>query len=279
MERETHMVGEALRKSWRWRAIAVGTAAVLALGACSGDDDDVDASVSDTGTDTTPTEGSDDVAAFCDAIDGVGLSVSIGEGWEGIETALVDAEEIAPEEISADVTTMADESRAQVAAGPPPEGTPPKLPSDEFFTAAAAVGDYMADSCGYQNIDVTATDHAFEGIPADIDTGKTLIRLTNDGAEYHEVVLERLPQGETRSMEQIVALPQDEESELLEYQGSTIAPPGLGNWTVVDPSAGRHAALCFIPTGATTPEAATGPVDDTTRVHATEGMFTEVQVS
>jgi hypothetical protein len=268
-----------LRTSWKWRAIAVGAAAVLTLGACAEDDDD-DATVSDTGTTAEQSDNQpDDVAAFCDAIDDVGLSVSIGEGYEGLDEALVAAEEIAPDEISADVTTMADESRAQVAAGSPPKGTSPNLPPDEFFTAATAVGDYMADNCGYHVIDVAATNYAFDGIPVDAEAGKTLIRIANDGTEYHEVVLERIQQGETRSVEEIVALPQKEEGDLLDYLGSAFAPPGLGNWTVVDLSAGRHAALCFIPTGATTSEVVSGQVDDTTQLHATQGMFAEMQVS
>ena len=268
-----------MRASWTWRAMAVGAAAVLALGACSGDDDD-DASASEAATEPGTADGSAaDVAAFCDAIDDMGLSVSLGEGYEGVDEALVAAEEIAPEEIRADVTTMADESRRQLDAGPPPGGTPPSLPPDEFFVAAAAVGDYMAESCGYQVIDVTATDHAFEGIPADVPAGKTLVQITNDGAEYHEVVLERVKQGETRSLDEIVALPQQAEGDLLEYVGSALAAPGTGSWTVVELSPGRHAALCFIPTGATSPEAATGPIDDTTPVHAAEGMTAEVQVT
>ena len=264
-----------MRASWRWRVIAVGAAAVLALGACAGDDDD-DVSGVDTATEgDEPTN----AAAFCDTIDDVGLAVSIGEGYEGIDDALVAAEEIAPEEISAEVTTMAEESRAQVAAGPPPAGAPPNIPADEFFVAAAAVGNYMADNCDYQVIDVAATDHAFDGIPADAEAGKTLIRITNDGTEYHEVVLERVQQGETRSIEEILALPQHEEGDLLNYLGSAFAPPGLSNWSVVNLSAGRHAALCFIPTGATTPEAATAQIDDTTQLHATQGMIADLQVS
>lgn len=111
----------------------------------------------------------------------------------------------------------------------------------------------MADNCGYQVIDVTATDHAFDGIPADAEAGKTLIRITNDGTEYHEVVLQRVHQGETRSVEELLALPEEEGGDLLDYLGNAFAPAGLGNWTVVDLSAGRHVALCFIPTGATTP--------------------------
>ena len=171
------------------------------------------------------------------------------------------------------------EARAQVAAGPQPEGGPPNIPSDEFFTAATAVGDYMADNCGYQVIDVTATDYAYDGIPADAEAGKTLIRITNDGTEYHEVVLQRVHAGETRSVEEILALPEQEGGDLLDYQGNVIAPPGLGNWTVVDLTVGRHVALCFFPTGATPEALQSGQVDDTAPPHAMQGMFAEMQVS
>ena len=75
----------------------------------------------------------------------------------------------------------------------------------------------MADNCGYQVIDVTATDYAFDGIPADAEAGKTLIRITNDGTEYHEVVLQRVHEGETRSVEEILALPEEEGGDLLDY--------------------------------------------------------------
>ena len=272
-------MGGTLRKSWTWRAIAVGTAGVLALGACGGNDDD-DASGSNTGAEAEePTDEPGDVASFCDDIDDLGLGVSIGEGYEGIDPSLAAAEDAAPDEISADVTTMAEENRAQVAAGPPPEGEPPTIPSDDFFAAANSVGDYMADNCGYQVIDVTATDHAFDGIPVDAEAGKTLIRVTNDGTEYHEVVLQRVQQGETRSVEEILALP-GEGGDLLDFLGNAFAPPGVGNWAVVDLSAGRHVAMCFIPTGATTPEALqSGQADDTAELHVMRGMFAEMQIS
>ena len=265
-----------MSRSWTWRAIALGAAAALALVACAGDDDD---DVSGGGA-TPEAAGATDAEAFCDAVDDMGLSVSIGEGHEGVDAALAAAEEIAPEQVLADVTTMAEENRAQVAAGPPSEGAPTSLPSDEFFTAAAAVGDYMADNCGYPVIDVTATDHAFDGIPADVEGGKTLVRIANDGTEYHEVVLERVQQGETRSVEEILALPEQEEGDLLDYLGSAFAPPGSRNWTVVDLAAGRHVAMCFIPTGATTTEALqSGEADDTAESHAAQGMAADLQVS
>ena len=264
------------RPPGRWLLVAAAAAGVAIVGtvlvAPGGDDEDrVDTAAS------TPAP-AQDVAAFCDAIDGMGLSVSLGEGYEGLDQALVSAAEIAPDAIRADVTTMADEARAQFDAGPPPAGTPPTLPPDEFFTAAAAVGDYMAGHCGYPVVDVTATDHTFEGIPDAAAAGKTLIRITNEGTEYHEVVLQRVRQGETRSIEEILAIPEGS-GDLLDYLGYAFAPPGLGNWTVVDLSAGRHVFLCLIPSGATSVEALRNGQDDrTAQPHTMQGMFAEMQV-
>ena len=81
-----------MRASWR-RHIAIGSAAtLLVLGAC-GDDDDDDAAADEPATEAGAPE--DEVAAFCDAIDGMGLGVSIGEGYEGMDEALEAAEEVA----------------------------------------------------------------------------------------------------------------------------------------------------------------------------------------
>ena len=263
------------RSPGRWLLVAAVAGLIAVVGTLlvmAGDDDDEQVPA------TAGPASAADVAAFCDAIDDMGLAVSLGEGYEGVDEALVAAEEIAPEEIRADVTTMADESRAQLDAGPPPAGTPPSLPPDEFFVAADAVGDYMADSCGYQVVDITATDHAFAGIPAVAEAGKTLIRITNQGTEYHEAVLQRISAGETRSVEEILAIPEGS-GDLLDYAGSAFAPPGLGSWTVVDLVPGRYAAMCFIPTGATTEEELRGGQgDDTAQLHHTQGMFAEMQV-
>ena len=267
-----------MHKSWRWRAVAIGSVALLGLGACSGDDDDdASASESDTEADAPAEDPKADAVAFCDAIADMGIGVSIGDGYEQVDDALLAAEEVAPDEISAAVTTMADESRAQVADGPPPEGTPPSLPPDEYFAAAAEVGEYMADSCDYQVIDVTATEHAFAGVPAEAARGKTLVRLTNDGAEYHHLVLQRVHYGETRSVEEILALP--EGGDLLDYQGSAFAPPGHGSWFVVELGIGRQALMCIIPTGSTTAEELRSGQADHSPTHDTKGETADIQVS
>jgi hypothetical protein len=256
--------------------IAVGVAAVLALGACGGNDDnDASGSNSDT-TAVQPTNepGLANAATFCNAIldaDGAG---SFGEDATGDEPALAAAEKAAPEAIRADVTTMAKEARAQVATGM--TGGPS---SHKYFTARTAVGDYIADNCGYQVIDVTATDYAFDGIPANAKAAKTLIRLTNNGTEYHEVALQFIHSGETRSIKNILALPEEVSGDLLDYIDHAFAPPGLSNWTVIDLSAGRVAALCYVPTGATPEALRSGQIKKGAPSHVMKGMFAEMQVS
>jgi hypothetical protein len=272
-----HILGATLRENWKWRAIAVGAAAVVALGACSGDDDDASGSEGTTTTASSEAPAAD-AAAFCNAISELGLAVSQGDADPPDVDVLVAAGRAAPEEIRADVTTMANEARAQVAAGAQPKDAPPVIPSDDFFKAATSVGDYMADNCGYQVIDVTATDYAYEGIPAHAKVGKTLLRITNNGNEYHELILQRVRYDETRSIKQILELPEKESGDLLDFKANTVAPPGLGNWTVVDLFPGRHAAMCFIPTGSTPEAMRNGQVNDTAPSHARKGMFAEMQV-
>jgi hypothetical protein len=203
-----------------------------------------------------------DAAAFC---------AQIGDG--GSENAAA-TEDAAPEAIKADVTTMAEHGRGEIEAGM--TGGPS---SDDYFAAATSVGDYMADNCGYQVIDVKATDYEFDGIPADAETGMTLIRITNDGTEYHEVAVQRVDPGERRSIQKLLALPEADGGDLLDYLGHAFAPPGMSNWTVVNLVAGRHVALCYVPTGATPEALRSGETDAKAPSHAMKGMVAEMQVS
>ena len=70
---------------------------------------------------------------------------------------------------------------------------------------AAGSGDSRSET-----VEVTAVDYAYEGLPASIPAGTQLTLRNEADAELHELVAFRLPDGETRSVEELVALPPDE---------------------------------------------------------------------
>lgn len=138
---------------------------------------------------------------------------------------------------------------------------------------------------------VTAVDYGFEGLPEKIRAGTTLTLVNESMVELHELVAIRLPDDETRSVDQLVQLPPDELAAFFPSVATVvIAPPGEsgfaveGTGTLTEP--GRYAVICAIPTGANPgeyleaaaeaeggpPEVAGGPP------HLAMGMYGEVTV-
>ena len=150
------------------------------------------------------------------------------------EAALTTAEESAPDDLADPVGTMVAEANSLLSGPPPAEDGPPVIPSDDFFTASVEVGDWMAENCDYADLPVTAQNYEFEGIPEEVPAGETLIRLTNEGTEYHEVALMKIADGEERSLEELLALPEEEVEAVVTDVGFVFAPPSLGSWTKVD---------------------------------------------
>jgi plastocyanin len=139
------------------------------------------------------------------------------------------------------------------------------------------------------SIEVRAVDYAFEGVPEKVAAGTTFTLVNESTEEVHEIVAIRIiSDSETRSVEELVQLPDEElEGIVAEMPAMVIvAPPGeegmvvLGDGTLSEP--GRYGLLCFIPTGADPeavmeaegefPEEVGGPP------HAFQGMFAEVIV-
>ena len=172
------------------------------------------------------------------------------------------------------------------------------------FTIAMAVGALAIGGCssadsesvtttqgGATAVEITATDFAFMGMPTSVEAG-TKFELTNSSdAELHEFVAILLPEDETRSVEEIMALPPEEVAALFGgVQTVLLAPPGADGFAAVGDGAlwepGRYAIICAIPTGADPdeyiaaaaesegpPEVAGGPP------HFVNGMFAELEVS
>ena len=146
---------------------------------------------------------------------------------------------------------------------------------------------------GGETVEVTAIDYEFEGLPDTVEAGTTFTMINDSAEEAHEMVAILLPDDETRSVEDLLALPEEELGELAQTEPSfvLVAGPGdaamavLGDGTLS--AAGRYLLACFIPVGADPeeflgaaegtgaegpPEVAGGPP------HFTEGMFGEVTV-
>ena len=141
---------------------------------------------------------------------------------------------------------------------------------------------------------VTMVDFAYEGLPESVPAGTRLAIENDSEAELHEIVVFKLPDDETRSIEELIALPEEEADAVL---GSgppatvLLAPPGgeqidaVGDGTLAEP--GRYALFCGIPTGVdpedylNAPPTEDGPPEvpgADGAPHFTHGMFADLIV-
>ena len=106
-------------------------------------------------------------------------------------------------------------------------------------------------------VEVTLVDYGFQGLPAEAEAGTTFTVTNSSTAELHEFMAFKIPESETRSAEEILALPEAEGQAALGGPPAAvlIGPPGggdqisaVGTGTLSEP--GRYLVACFIPTGA-----------------------------
>lgn len=147
-----------------------------------------------------------------------------------------------------------------------------------------------------ETVQITGVNYAFEGVPEEISAGTELTFTNGSDNEFHEVVVMRINDDETRSIEELLQLPEEEAGQVTQFVGVLVAFPGEEGVNPEDPQgeavipleqSGRYALLCFIPTGAD-PEAfraaieggATEPPQvDGGPPHFTQGMAAELVVS
>ncbi|MGQ0847854.1 MAG: hypothetical protein ACT4OP_01805 [Actinomycetota bacterium] len=107
-------------------------------------------------------------------------------------------------------------------------------------------------------IEVTAEDYAFAGMPSLVATGAEVTLTNGSSREVHEMVVLRIADGETRTVEELLELPEEEDEGVAETVGFLLALPGEGGinpeaegaTSVPLTAAGRYVLLCFIPQGA-----------------------------
>jgi hypothetical protein len=169
--------------------------------------------------------------------------------------------------------------------------------------AALAVGatgcseddaDAAPDAPTAETVEVVATDFHFGGLPDTVIAGSKIAFENAAPTELHELVAIRLPDGEERSLDELIALPENEFFGLL-----TAGPPALvvlaapdgdpviavGDGTLTQP--GRYLLICGIPTGvepgvylAAAAESGDGPptIEGGGPPHFVHGMYAELEV-
>jgi plastocyanin len=154
----------------------------------------------------------------------------------------------------------------------------------EETTATTVAG---ADGAG-ETIVVTAVDYDFEGLPETVPVG-TKISLVNGGTEPHEFVAMLIPAEETRPVEELVQLSEEElgavfgtaepATVILAATGQTDVPGAVvGDGTLTEP--GRYAIVCFLPVGSDDSilESEGPPPAGDAPPHAMQGMVAELTV-
>ena len=239
-----HMTRITKRSTFVLVATAATTLGSVAVGTVSATDttgppDTASMGTEAEGTAAPPAGGSaaPEVAAFCDAELAAEAAMAsedpatLGPAFEALAAA-------APEEISATV-----EEVITLAEG----GTE----TPDFAAAYGAMIEYVAANCGFAELNVAASEYAFGGIPEEVPAGPTVINLENIGEQVHEIAIYRINDDVTLTIEELLALPEEEADAMVTFLGENFAFPGDAGHKVVDFTPGRHVALCFIPDGTT----------------------------
>lgn len=138
---------------------------------------------------------------------------------------------------------------------------------------------------------ITGADYEFRGVPETAEVGTELAFTNVSEEEVHEIVLLKVDD-ESRPLNELLALSEDERNAVAQFRGVTVAFPGQdavftdGSMTLSEP--GRYVLICTIPTGADPqayrdavadpendgpPDVAGGPP------HLVNGMVAELEVT
>jgi hypothetical protein len=161
--------------------------------------------------------------------------------------------------------------------------------SDASAATTTAAG---ADATDGEVIEVELVDFDFVGLPDRAKVGDRITIVNRSPGELHEVVVIRIPEGEDRPIDELMALPEEELDAIFQDMPEMVlvAAPGgpqidaVGDGTLT--RAGRFVVICGIPTGVdpdeffAAAEAAGGgpPEIDGGPPHFVHGMVAELVV-
>ena len=213
---------------------------------------------------------------------------------------------LAPAEIRNDINVLADAVKRVQETG----DFEAAFGAPEVDQASDRAHAFDLENCGWGQVDATAVNYEFQGIPEEVAAGPTSFELNNEGTEPHELIVFRIKDDVDESVEEILELPEEEAMEKAEFVSAAFADPGNQEYGIARLEEGRYAAVCFIPVGSkpegqagasptptstagtttTTTTAATSPSPGGTASpggeegeegppHFTRGMFAEFTVS
>lgn len=270
------------------RFLLLPLVAMLGLVGCGDDDDDTTSAGDESAEETTDESGEGDLATYCEK--SAQIEQQLGSGPDiDFESATPEEMTEAAKEFAGGATELADEAL---------EAAPEEVrPDIEVLVAAlkevAETGDFgafetpeteeaSADAhafdlaeCDWQQVDVTAKEYAFDGVPAELEAGVTSFEFANEGTELHEMITFRKNDGVEESFDDILALGEEASQSKITFVGAAFGAPGEeGVYAVADLTPGEYLAICFIPVGTVDEETeAEGPP------HFTQGMKHEFTVS
>ncbi len=147
------------------------------------------------------------------------------------------------------------------------------LGSPEFTTAWATVGDAAYEGCDADaRLDVLGVDYGFEGLPETVEPGRVALRFTNGttNGEMHELVLLERNEGTTETLDELMALDQEQVMQKLTMAGVAFADAADAESVLLaDLEPGGYIAICMIPVGS----------GETGDPHAAHGMVAEIEVA
>jgi hypothetical protein len=256
---------------------------VAALGACGGGDDD--GSASDT------TEGDSEETSETSAAEDVDVDVFC-EGFTAVDKAFFQLPND-PEALDAFVEANITPHIEPTIANAPPELAEgvqvmfdaldealsnadfSTFGSPDFVAAQSDVYPQLAETCGLGALDTIAIDYGFQGVPATVPAGTTIVTLDNQSTagEFHELTIARINDGVSETVPQILAMSDTDAAARVVLSASASAEAGEIGGATIDLVPGRYLYACFVPMGSVGAQEGTGDP------HYSAGMFGEFTVA
>lgn len=252
------------------RALALALAISLLAAACGGGDEDTGGGDAGGATETEAAAPSND--EFCESVvaaEAAVLAASSGGDPAPVEDLVATAEETAPEELSEPLAVVVAGVRKALETR-----DDSAFQTEEFTQSEEEIDVWVAGNCGYESVEVSAVDYAFEGVPETLPAGTTTFTFTNNGKEVHEMLVVRYKDPST-TIEDLMKLSDKDAQKKIDFLGASFGPPGTVDTEPRELTAGKYALLCFIPVGSTDLKAARkadGPP------HVARGMSAEFTV-